>query len=94
MCLPWKDGIAPLPIKERPQCHYCGKRLEPLTIAHYERRDTPLGFTQAPVYRRLYGYGSQGDGHFCGQLHGYLWALYTVRKIQERKAKPKAAKTP
>jgi hypothetical protein len=36
------------------------------------------GSRSVPVAREFLGYG---DGFFCGQLHGYKWALHIFRQI-------------
>ncbi len=76
--LPWKDGKAPLPVKDRPKCAYCREPLRPRVYRVYEKQTDDHGSRTVPIAREFLGYG---DGFFCGQLHGYKWALHIFRQI-------------
>jgi len=76
--LPWKDGKAPLPVKDCPKCAYCREPLRPRVYRVYEKQTDDHGSRTVPIAREFLGYG---DGFFCGQLHGYKWALHIFRQI-------------
>jgi hypothetical protein len=81
--LPWKDGKAPLPPKQRPKCHYCGRPLRPIYGLEWARVERDSGFINTPVARIFSG--RYGDSGFCGTKHGYLWAVVTVRDLEAGK---------
>jgi len=76
--LPWKNGKAPVPVKDRPQCAYCGKPLRPRIDRIWEQQTDARGTRPVPVAREFVGYG---DGFFCGPLHGYKRAVHTLHQI-------------
>jgi len=76
--LPWKDGKRPPPVKDRPKCAYWGKPLRPHVSHIWEKQTDEQGTRCVPVAKEFAGYG---DGFFCGPLHGYKWAVYTLQQI-------------
>src|SRR6266478_4001698 len=51
--LPWKDGKAPLPVKDRPKCAYCREPLRPRVYRVHEKQTDDHGTRTVPIAREV-----------------------------------------
>lgn len=75
-------GPHPLPVKDRPQCNFCAKRLHPKfwTISQAVTHSKGVGtVTFGKYFRGTYGLFNA----FCGPKCAEYWALRQFRRLQD-----------